>query len=128
VTYHFRRVTLAHGLRVQFTGLRTTLYNLTPREFRDERAVVMGRARGTIDLDFYAESEGLSRLAEFTGHVWWCFRFAVLDRTQPEDAWPDAEALAVARRSEPAGPSVRRGRRAGGGAPSPANAQGERDA
>jgi integrase len=128
VTYHFRRVVLAHGLRVKFTGLRTTHYNITPREFRDERAVVMGRARGTIDLDFYAESEGLSRLSEFTEHLWWSFGREVLGSEAPADAWPDAEALAAAHRSEPAGPTVRRGRRAGGGAPSPANARREPDA
>lgn len=55
-----------------FTGLRTTFYNLAPKggEYEPERKIIMGRARGTIDLDHYLEDVGLERLRHVVNHVW----------------------------------------------------------
>lgn len=54
-----------------FGGLRTTLFNLWPKGgYADERAIVMGRAKGTIDLDHYLEDVGVERLAFGVNHVW----------------------------------------------------------
>lgn len=63
---------VAHVRGRNFSGLRTTLYNLwiKGREYEDERAIVMGRAKGTIDLDSYLEDVGLERLRFGVNHVW----------------------------------------------------------
>ena len=54
-----------------FTGLRTTFFNLCPRSGFDlERAIIMGRAKGTVDLDSYLEDVGEARIAEAVEHVW----------------------------------------------------------
>lgn len=54
-----------------FTGLRTTFYNLAPGgEYELERKIVMGRARGNIDLDSYLERFKLERLVHVVGVVW----------------------------------------------------------
>jgi integrase len=55
-----------------FSGLRTTFYNLCPKgsEYDAERAIIMGRAKGSIDLDHYLEELGVDRLAHVVNHVW----------------------------------------------------------
>lgn len=55
-----------------FTGLRTTLYNLTPKggEYDLERKIIMGRAQGSVDLDSYLEDVGMDRLKHLVNHVW----------------------------------------------------------
>jgi hypothetical protein len=55
-----------------FTGLRTTFYNLAPRsmEYELERKIIMGRAKGTIDLDHYLEDLGVAKLKQVVDHVW----------------------------------------------------------
>lgn len=54
-----------------FTGLRTSFFNMAPRSGFDlERAIIMGRARGTVDLDSYLEDVGVGRLSEVVEHVW----------------------------------------------------------
>lgn len=54
-----------------FTGLRTTFFNLAPRgEWDLERKIIMGRAQGTIDLESYLEDVGLDRLRHVVNHVW----------------------------------------------------------
>ena len=53
-----------------YGGLRTSFFNLCPRGYDVERAVVMGRARGSVDLDHYAEGVPLTRLEEAISHVW----------------------------------------------------------
>lgn len=60
------------GTGRNFTGLRTTFFNLAPRsaEYEIERKIIMGRAHGTIDLDHYLEDVGLDRLRHVVDHVW----------------------------------------------------------
>lgn len=54
-----------------FAGLRTTFYNLAPKSgYEIERMIIMGRAKGTIDLDHYLEDVGLDRLTHVVTHVW----------------------------------------------------------
>jgi integrase len=61
-------ITLRKGR--SFTGLRTTFFNLCPKGYSDERAIIMGRAKGTIDLDHYLEDVGMDRLRHVVNHVW----------------------------------------------------------
>jgi integrase len=59
-----------HKPRRNFSGLRTTFFNLAPRGQWDlERKVIMGRAQGTVDLDSYLEDVGMDRLRHVVGHV-----------------------------------------------------------
>lgn len=54
-----------------FTGLRTTFFNLAPRHTHElEVKIIMGRAKGTIDLDHYLETLHLKRLREVVDSVW----------------------------------------------------------
>jgi integrase len=70
----FRELMIAakveHRARRGFSGLRTTFFNLCPRDSELERKIIMGRAQGTIDLDHYLEDVGLERLKHVVGHVW----------------------------------------------------------
>lgn len=73
----FGRLLDDHAIREKadgknFAGLRTTFYNLAPRntEYEVERKIIMGRAQGTIDLDSYLEDVGLDRLRHVVNHVW----------------------------------------------------------
>jgi integrase len=58
------------GSGQNFSGLRTTFYNLCPKGYADERAIIMGRAKGSIDLDHYLEDVGMDRLSHVVSHVW----------------------------------------------------------
>jgi integrase len=54
-----------------FSGLRTTFRNLAPRGGYDlELKIILGHARGTIDLDHYLEDVGVDRLRHVVNHVW----------------------------------------------------------
>ena len=53
-----------------FSGLRTTHYNLAGKGWDHERMLVMGHAHGRIDLDHYLEEVGVERLREYVQHVW----------------------------------------------------------
>lgn len=54
-----------------FSGLRTTFRNLAPRGGYDlERKIIMGHAKGNVDLDSYLEDVGLDRLRHVVTHVW----------------------------------------------------------
>ncbi len=54
-----------------FAGLRTTFYNLAPKSgYETERMIIMGRAKGTVDLDHYLEDVGLERLRHVVTYVW----------------------------------------------------------
>jgi len=72
----FRKLMISAGvplvLNRSFTGLRTTFYNLAPKsaEWMLERQIVMGRAKGTVDLDHYLEDVGLDRVRHVVNHVW----------------------------------------------------------
>jgi integrase len=71
----FRELMENAGLSVgdgrNFSGLRTSFYNLAPRSGYDvERSIIMGHARGTIELDSYLEDVGCDRLAHVVNHVW----------------------------------------------------------
>jgi integrase len=75
ITRLFTRLCEDAGVSVgagrNFTGLRTTFYNFVPpNEFEIERKIIMGRARGTIDLDHYLEDVGLERLHKLVDSVW----------------------------------------------------------
>jgi len=84
-----------------FSGLRTTFYNLAPRSGYDtERKVIMGRAQGTVDLDAYLEDVGLDRLKHVVDHVWGQVRMEI-DRLKSE--CPDGSAP---RGTEAAAPSA----------------------
>ncbi len=54
-----------------FSGLRTTHYNLAPNDkWEFERKVVMGHAKGTVALDSYLERLGVEELRKYVEHVW----------------------------------------------------------
>lgn len=54
-----------------FSGLRTTHFNLAPKDkWEFERKVVMGRAKGDIDLDHYLERLGVEDLRKYVQHIW----------------------------------------------------------
>jgi integrase len=68
-----------------FSGLRTTFYNLAPRgEWDVERKIIMGHAQGSIDLDSYLEDVGVDRLAHVVNHVWNIINSAI--STERQDA------------------------------------------
>jgi integrase len=56
-----------------FKGLRTTFFNACPRGYEPERAIIMGRAKGTVDYDSYLEGDGSDRLRELVDHVYSAF-------------------------------------------------------
>jgi integrase len=64
-------VRTAGGDGRNFSGLRTTHYNLAPSDrWELERKIVMGRAKGDIDLDHYLERIGTDELGRYVEHVW----------------------------------------------------------
>ncbi len=72
----FGKIVKATGIKEcsdgrNFAGLRTSFYNLAPRDGYDtERAIIMGHAHGRIDLDHYLEDVGIERLRHVVQFVW----------------------------------------------------------
>ena len=74
-----------------FAGLRTTFYNLPIWiGYEGERAIIMGRAKGTIDLDHYLEEIGQDRLKHVTSLIWQLFSNARRDEEASRKAEPAA--------------------------------------
>ncbi|MCL2647202.1 MAG: hypothetical protein FWD61_09380 [Phycisphaerales bacterium] len=64
------RVVYPKGDGRGFRSLRTTFANLVPPGYSDERAIIMGHAKGSVLLDNYLESVGMERLRKVVDAVW----------------------------------------------------------
>jgi len=61
-----------------FSGLRTTHYNLAPKgKWEFERLVVMGHAKGNVPLDSYLERLGVEDLRAYVEHIWSHIQIAI---------------------------------------------------
>ena len=83
-----------------FSGLRTTFFNLCPVGYDAERSAIMGRAKGSIDLDHYAEGLNLDRLRHVVNHVW----SQISSERTGQAASPSASPVAEAAPSSPTAP------------------------
>jgi hypothetical protein len=99
----FRKLCAAAGVTTakgqNFSGLRTTFYNLCPVGYSDEREIILGHAKGTISHDHYFESVGMERLSHVTGHIWSLVSSSRLDAnpSKPAAASPSAVPQLVVR-------------------------------
>lgn len=88
----FRRVMESAGLKVgtgrNFTGLRTTWFNLSQCDGYDlERVIIMGHAMGTVGYDSYLESVDVERLRHLSNLVW--SKIVAASRLSPDLAHPE---------------------------------------